>query len=387
MTSDLPSAFEPALDAADPSLPSVLVHYVGRARGSVALPAGVPATAEARAASILLTRSLLASKVPAAGENLVSCASDVSAAELEAAFDRGINSRGAFQPWAIVLNRGLTYGNGTGMRPVHYVDHSTADAYRRACESIDGPGWGGLVMPIRLQSYFGSLSDWMHEREWRWCAQSGAKRRLLDLRGRVRAVIAPVRSWEPYWTPPAPQFPGQIPADDVEYEIERWFWDPELRRLAKDGHLTVPALPLVASTEPIRATADNAGHEDTAAGSVVHLDRTGEHNTRQPMEADMEPGQTETIFVGGGESPGPWAWELRCPFCGDNTIDRNVNGEYVDDHEAVSVHPDQDKYESPIGTRGGFVSISMLCAACCRGFDFVVANHKGSEQIGIVPHS
>jgi len=335
-----------------------------------------------------MTRRLLATEVHKSGESRIVCASDVSAAELRAAFHNGINSRGAFEPWAVVLNREAAFRDATGMRPVHYVDYRMLDRYRRACEEINGPGWGGLVVPTRLYSRIGAPSDWTHEREWRWCA-SPDREPFLFIGSLVKAVIVGKRGWVPEWAPPGDVFSGMTPKDDPEYTVERWYWDPKLRDLVPDGTLAVPAL--APREAPVTNVGKIAEFEDAHTGVVLDLisnsaaGRPTAAANRRVWEARVE---TEQIFVGGaGTTPGTWGWELRCPFCGANTIDRNVDGEYVDDHKAVTVHPDQDKYESPIGTRGGFVSISMLCATCGRGFDFVVANHKGSEQIGIVPHS
>ena len=53
------------------------------------------------------------------------------------------------------------------------------------------------------------------------------------------------------------------------------------------------------------------------------------------------------------------------------------------DHSAVTVQPDRDRYDCPIGTRGGYVSIELRCLAGHR-FDMVIANHKGAEYLGIV---
>jgi hypothetical protein len=53
------------------------------------------------------------------------------------------------------------------------------------------------------------------------------------------------------------------------------------------------------------------------------------------------------------------------------------------DHHAVTVHPDQDAYASPIGTRGGYVDVRLWCAAG-HAFSLVVANHKGAQFIAVV---
>lgn len=72
------------------------------------------------------------------------------------------------------------------------------------------------------------------------------------------------------------------------------------------------------------------------------------------------------------------AYQMACPQCGDRCIDR-LGG----DDASVTVTPDRDACDSPIGTRGGFVLIRMFCPAG-HGFDLVIANHKGCEYLGVV---
>lgn len=76
---------------------------------------------------------------------------------------------------------------------------------------------------------------------------------------------------------------------------------------------------------------------------------------------------------------GWWGWKLRCPECGEECVERHGG-----DDAAVTVHPDRDQYDSPIGTRGGYVKVELFCPAG-HGFDLVIANHKGCEFIGVVP--
>lgn len=77
---------------------------------------------------------------------------------------------------------------------------------------------------------------------------------------------------------------------------------------------------------------------------------------------------------------------IQCPKCGnDDMIDRVLPCcayEHCADHLAVVVVPDNDDAPSPIGTRGGHVSISLACG-CGHHFKLVIANHKGMEFIGI----
>jgi hypothetical protein len=72
---------------------------------------------------------------------------------------------------------------------------------------------------------------------------------------------------------------------------------------------------------------------------------------------------------------------ISCPSCGDtSSIDRwPPTGK---DHEAVTVHPDADRYDSPIGTRGGYVQIDLVCG-CGQLFALVIGNHKGAEIMNL----
>lgn len=377
MTSDSPPRAERALSTNWTGLPNLLVHFVGRTRGGKLLPPEVPQSAPERTASILMTRLLLASKVPSSGEDRVVCASDVSAVELEAAFERGINRRGAFQPWAVVLDRVAVYNDGIGMRPVHYVDHSRLDAYRKASEKINGPGWGGLAIPIRLTSRLGSYSDWMHEREWRWCARPESKIPVLSIKDAIKAVVVNEQGWEPEWHLESPF--TRIKKGAPEYTVERWLWDPKERALVKDGLLTVPERPFV---EP----ADSGDAEvrplvELRAADVASTDVESASETTG--EAYMEP---EQILVPSETTASPWVWSVMCPACGDGNVDRYGPEGFGPDEQAVTVHPDKDEYGSPIGTRGGWVTVDLLCAACGHYFALVLANHKGAERVGIVSH-
>ncbi|WP_097882709.1 hypothetical protein [Streptomyces sp. st140] len=74
-------------------------------------------------------------------------------------------------------------------------------------------------------------------------------------------------------------------------------------------------------------------------------------------------------------------WQLMCPGCGTQNVE---NANYAPDHEVISVQPDRDEYDSPIGTRGGYVSVDLECDAG-HSFALVVGNHKGAEFVGVVP--
>ncbi|MBA6433870.1 hypothetical protein [Streptomyces sp. GMR22] len=49
----------------------------------------------------------------------------------------------------------------------------------------------------------------------------------------------------------------------------------------------------------------------------------------------------------------------------------------------MTVQPDGDDYDSPLGTRGGYVRVDLTCSSG-HGFAFIMSNHKGAEFVGVV---
>lgn len=65
-------------------------------------------------------------------------------------------------------------------------------------------------------------------------------------------------------------------------------------------------------------------------------------------------------------------WQVvRCPRCESDTIE--------EDPDSVTIFPDRDEYDSPIGTRGGYVNVDLRCSGCSCAFTFTVGNHKGRQ--------
>lgn len=93
--------------------------------------------------------------------------------------------------------------------------------------------------------------------------------------------------------------------------------------------------------------------------------------------------------------PNGMQWRLHCPECGAEEIERGDFDEATGqapydpdddsggDEASVTVHPDNDSYDSPFGTRGGYVEVRMWCAGG-HAFRLIVANHKGAEFIGVL---
>ena len=219
----------------DPAMADKVVHFVGRRRGSTVVPLAVRhMSVEQRLAGILNSRQLLGWPVYQSGLVSVVCVSDLSAAELESAFARGLNARGRLEPWALVLDRQLAWQ--AGFRPVMYVDAEIVGAVRTALAEVLGPNGPALVVRTQM-----GTDDWTAEREWRFCFDQPPMVNLaagapppspqppsaLVLNDAVRAVIVGRSGWVPRW--PLPPATGIPP--------ERWLWDEGTRRLVHDGRL------------------------------------------------------------------------------------------------------------------------------------------------------
>lgn len=78
-----------------------------------------------------------------------------------------------------------------------------------------------------------------------------------------------------------------------------------------------------------------------------------------------------------------WILHMPCPECGQPGVEQTGPHDGDGDHRAVTVHPDRDEYDSPIGTRGGYTQIDLWCPDGHQ-FALIIANHKGDEYIGAV---
>lgn len=65
---------------------------------------------------------------------------------------------------------------------------------------------------------------------------------------------------------------------------------------------------------------------------------------------------------------------LACPVCGE------THG-MEDGDDVYAAGPDLDAYDSPSGTRGGWIETRGFCSCCSWRYLLVVANHKGSLTI------
>jgi hypothetical protein len=216
-----------------------LVHFVGRRRGEAAgqLPLGAANLATpARLANILIGGLLRAFPVPGSGASRVICASDISAAELVTAFACGLNTRGALEPWALVLDREAMWA--LGMRPVVYADLDMELVHKRALVSAKGPGWDGLVVRTEIRPG-PSRTDWTHEREWRMCFDGEAEIASTPIERAVRAVIVGQSQWTP--ARPVEAMPEVALTYSPNFQAVRWFWNGET--LTHDGCIQVTTSP------------------------------------------------------------------------------------------------------------------------------------------------
>lgn len=208
----------------DPAMADKVVHFVGRQRGGTSLPQQVfRLDTEQRLASILTSGQLFGFQVPRSQLVRVVCVSDLSAAELESAFSRGLNTRGAVEPWAVVLDRVPTWE--VGFRPVVYADAARFDAYRAALRALHGEGWEALAVRTWM-SQDTTRDDWTAEREWRYCFAPGVQP-AIPIRHGIRAVIVGRSNWAPYPLPHPPTAPPP----------QRWLWDATQHRLVHDGQV------------------------------------------------------------------------------------------------------------------------------------------------------
>lgn len=222
------------LGHSDPAMADKVVHFVGRQRGATLLPSAVRAlSTEQRLAAILTSSQLHGFHVYQSKMVPVVSMSDLSAAELETAFARGLNARGKIEPWAVVLDRHLLWD--AGFRPVVYAESARVEEIRAALSGVYGPKGSALVVRTEM-----GLDDWTAEREWRFCFDvqpmvvtlgeplpPPQPPPALNLNDSVRAVIVGRSGWTPWVPSPVPSSPPP----------ERWLWDDASCRLIHDGRI------------------------------------------------------------------------------------------------------------------------------------------------------
>ncbi|MEU0792870.1 hypothetical protein ABZ342_22580 [Amycolatopsis sp. NPDC005961] len=199
-----------------PDLPPYLVHFTGRPRGGYPPPDGVPVAPEARLAYIMNLGYILG--FPTFGSvGRVACASEVTSAGLTALFSTGVTNRGPYEPWAVVLGREKAIE--IGFRPVWYM----SDDEQRVTNYLP------IAMRDRRVTYNPGQTDWLAEREWRYCwgdAQTPPGHvPAIGLIGLLIAVIVGRSGWQPPHGQVTPSLAG----------TPRLLWTPH--GLVADGEL------------------------------------------------------------------------------------------------------------------------------------------------------
>lgn len=186
-----------------PDAPGTLLHFTGRTRGpNESVQPFAVGDPEQRLRSILVTGALRGA--PTWGtRGPVLCMSELSDAALNAILLRGLNERGPYQPWGLVLHRGPMVALGAA--PVWYA--RTADYNATANLPTQ-------IADRRVHSNPEGNPDWSHEREWRicWGAVQVEYAWVRLSRDHIRAVIVAQPGWQP--SPSPAWYSG----------VERWLW-------------------------------------------------------------------------------------------------------------------------------------------------------------------
>jgi hypothetical protein len=218
-----------------PDLPTTLVHFTGRPRGSCDTPPSfADVTPEERMVRILIEGRLRATKVFGSSHPVLCFSEPSEAARRLMLRDGVVAERGPYAPWGLIFDRAQLID--AGARPVLYLSRDEMD------RTDD--------LPIRLRNrrvrYDPGSSDWLHEREWRVCYRPVDSHYLELTPGLVVGVIVGKRDWVP---PPAiierrtfHSVNGAMVASGssvrIRYsaaadQLARWYWDGE--DLVEDG--------------------------------------------------------------------------------------------------------------------------------------------------------
>jgi hypothetical protein len=175
-----------------PDLPSTFVHFTGRTRDdSDPPPSWSSHDPEQRLVQILQSGRIRARNTYGT-RGAVVCVSEPSDAAIRYLLGTGPNWRGAFAPWGLLIDRARAIAGG--FRPVLHVSAVDWQVVRQAPISAN--------FHDRRVNYNPEQGiDWLHEREWRFCAgliDSDPSQPGVDVPDLVVGVI----TGKPDWYPP-----------------------------------------------------------------------------------------------------------------------------------------------------------------------------------------
>lgn len=189
-----------------PDAPGALLHFTGRTRRpDDQPPAFAIGTPEQRLARILQTGWLLASGTyGTVGPAL--CFSELSNAALSVLLTTGLNDRGPYPPWGLVLDRRALVQLGAG--PVWYMRD-----YEYSMTNSLPP----QLADRRVRSNPGGIPDWMGEREWRlcWGTWTNGQAGVQLATGTLLAAIVGTAGWQPWVSSQCPTWCRNA---------QRWLW-------------------------------------------------------------------------------------------------------------------------------------------------------------------
>ncbi|MBK3531067.1 hypothetical protein JHN61_04525 [Streptomyces sp. MBT67] len=238
-----------------PDLPDTLVHFTGRPRGRGERRDFPPSTPEQRLVSILHSGTLRGAQTFGTDAPVI-CFSEVTE-EARRTMLRDGTGRGPYKPWGLVLHRQQLID--AGARPVLYLSGRELSQTHQ--------------LPTRLRNrrvrYDPGQSDWLHEREWRVCFETGEVPVLPIAPQLIAGVIVDTSGWTPPPRAVSPQEKGtklglafqavqhamkensdhpwsstSVEASDVDFAwpahgLARWHWNGA--ELVPDGRFDIPA--------------------------------------------------------------------------------------------------------------------------------------------------
>ncbi|MFJ9101122.1 hypothetical protein ACIRJM_21950 [Streptomyces sp. NPDC102405] len=269
-----------------PDLPDTLVHFTGRPRGKGDPPPPdfAVGTPEQRLVSILHSGTLRGSPDYWADAPVI-CFSEVTE-EARRVMLRDGAGRGPYAPWGLVLDRQKLIG--AGVRPVLYLSG----------EEMGATG----QLPTRLRNrrvrYDPGQSDWLHEREWRFCFEDGAEPVLPITPQPVGAagvvsftphLVIGVIVGTPGWTPP----PREVSPEEMSSKYVTAVLAVR-RAMKENSHLAWTSIPISSPPMSFAWPANGLARWHWNGAQLVP-DGYFDIRTQQELEATCQPGLSGTV--------------------------------------------------------------------------------------------